>query len=235
MRRFPWMLCALLVACQPQPADESPTPRPVPEPAAARWPPVPYDGNDPHTWRVQPGDSRVDLVVRRAGPLARFGHDHVLSTTAVEGWIKWNPGEPESARGDLRVAVTGLDVDPPEARRRHDVAGDPSPADVEGTRENLQREVLLAEQWPHVLVQLDSPERTGDRWRVAADLVLNGEPARYPVSVSVETGERNLRARGQFTVAQSRHGIEPFSVLGGSLSVADEVTVQFDIQARPPP
>ncbi|MDX1379657.1 MAG: YceI family protein [Xanthomonadales bacterium] len=235
MRRAAGLLCVLLAACQPQPVPDTSAPQPPPSQASADWPPVAYQADDAHTWRVQPGDSRVDLVVRRAGPLARFGHDHVLSTTAVEGWLRWNPEAPGSAHGDLRVAVAELDVDAPAARARHDVDGDPSADDIQDTRENLQREVLRAGQWPHVIVRLGPAERADGHWRVTTRVVLNGQAADYEVPVSIETDGRTLVAAGTFDVLQSRHGIEPFSVLGGSLSVADAVTVVFDLRAEGQP
>ena len=229
------MLCVLLAACQPQPAPEAPVPASTPSQDSGDWPPVLYDPDDSHTRQVQPGDSRVDLVVRRAGPLARFGHDHVLSTDAIEGWLSWDPGAPGTARGDLRVAVTELEVDPPAARARHHVQGDPSADDIEGTRQNLLREVLLADQWPYVTVQLGAVQPSGSQWRTTAEVSLNGQSADYDVPVSIADEGQALVASGTFDVHQSRHGIEPFSVLGGGLAVADEVTVHFTIRAAATP
>lgn len=235
-RRAAWLpallLPLLLASCQPQPVPETEAPS---SPPAEPWPTVAYDAGDPHTWRVRQGGSRVDIVVRRAGPLARFGHDHVLSTQAIDGWLRWDPDNPGASRGDLRVAVAHLEVDASDARARHELAGDPSADDIEGTRENLLEQVLIGSHWPWVVIELDRLASDDDRWRVAARLLLNGQSADYTVPVTVAYQANALVAAGRFTVVPSRHGIEPFSVLGGALSVADEVAIHFEIRARHEP
>jgi hypothetical protein len=39
------------------------------------------------------------------------------------------------------------------------------------------------------------------------------------------------RSRGSFRILQSDFGIEPFSVAGGAIQVADEVAVAFEVRA----
>jgi hypothetical protein len=53
------------------------------------------------------------------------------------------------------------------------------------------------------------------------------------VPVRVERGARQLRATGEFTVTHAELGLTPFTVMGGLLSVKDEIRLRFRIAAVP--
>jgi hypothetical protein len=46
-----------------------------------------------------------------------------------------------------------------------------------------------------------------------------------------QTGEREITAAGETTLTQSSLGIEPFSIMGGAIAVADEIVVRFELVA----
>ena len=229
MRRWCLLCVILLAGCQPspQPSDEQPI-------ATAAWPPHDYRGaaaNGMPVWRVVPGASRVDLVVRREGPLARFGHDHVISANAIHGWLL-APTKSLRARGDLRISVEQLVIDPREARARHDVVGNPSQDDIEGTGKNLHAGVLQSNKWPYVIVALNELRGGDSGQTVLLSLTLNGRTQSQRVPVTIRQSGLLFTAVGELTITQSDHGIKPFSVLGGGLRVADEVRVFFNLVAQ---
>ena len=63
-------------------------------------------------------------------------------------------------------------------------------------------------------------------------LELAGQRVQQTVPVTVELSAAELAVAARFRVRQSDFGIEPFSVMGGALSVADEVDVALRILAR---
>jgi polyisoprenoid-binding protein YceI len=64
-----------------------------------------------------------------------------------------------------------------------------------------------------------------DRWLIHGNLDLHGRVRPVVVKVVRENG----RYRGSTTLLQSDFGISPISIVGGTVKVKDEVTIEFDI------
>ena len=215
------LICLLLVsACQSAPE--------APSPAVEDVPALP----DSRIYEVDTQASEIRVLVRRAGPLARFGHNHVL-LAPVSGVI--HAGE-TAAKSGFRLAVeTGeFTVDPPAARTEEGkaFASEVSDAARQGTRRNLLGEDLLdAGRHPRILLQ--SLAMRGPRWNpdVRARLTLHGveKDIQFPAAVFMQ--KNNLVVIATFTIRQSDFGITPFSILGGGLAVQDELTVRARVVA----
>lgn len=182
---------------------------------------------------VHAGRSVVTLRVYRAGPLARLGHNHVV-TSASESGSAWTAEALEASGFEVRVPVAELVVDDPAARS---AAGPDFPGIVpddarEGTRRNMLRpEVLDAERYPQVVVRATS---LGGSWAAPvahAELTLRDRTRRIDVPLTVTFSPGAVMARGAFRILQSDFGITPFSVAGGAIQVADAVDVEFEISA----
>ena len=212
--------------CQPQPAE--PAAMPVAAPPTP-WPDYDYAAVEGSVYRLDPKGTQIDVVVRRDGPLARFGHDHVISARDAEGFLLLT--EPESgSRADLRFAVGRLGVDEPEARRRHGLDAGPDATDVEGTRDNLMRHVLDPETWPWVTVSLSAFERVDEHWSAEVAIDINGQrhSARQPFRLRFDQGL--LVVDGFLVLSQTGLGLQPFAALGGGLRVADPLELHFRLQ-----
>lgn len=216
-----FLLCLLFVpACQTAPDTPSRTGDSVPL--------LP----DSRKFNIDPSGSEIRVLVRRAGPLARFGHNHVL-VAPVTGVI--HAGETVQDSGfDLAVEAQKFVVDPPVARIAEGkaFATEVSDAARRGTRTNLLGENLLdAERHPRILLQ--SLALRGPRWNpdVRARLTLRGveQDVRFPAAVFIQ--DDALTVIAQFTIRQSEFGIEPFSILGGGLFVQDELAVRVRVVA----
>jgi len=183
---------------------------------------------------VDAEQSLVTIRVYRAGPLARLGHNHVI-TSAVETGYAWTNGEPSGSGFEVRLPVAGLVVDDPAARAAAgtDFAGE-VPADArEGTRRNLLRpEVLDGANYPEIVVRAAALDGTWQQPRARAAVTLKASTRTVAVPLVIERATGALRARGAFRLRQSDFGMTPFSVAGGAIQVADEVDVAFDIVAR---
>jgi polyisoprenoid-binding protein YceI len=182
---------------------------------------------------VDPDASVATLRVYRAGPFARFGHNHVITSTAESG-VAWVAGDPGQSGFVVRVPVAGLVVDDPAARA---AAGPDFPGEVpadarEGTKRNMLRpEVLDGDRYPEIVVRADALGGNWERAVAEARITLRSETRSLPVPLSVEMQGKALVARGSFRIRQSDFGIKPFSVAGGAIQVADEVEVAFEIRA----
>jgi polyisoprenoid-binding protein YceI len=53
------------------------------------------------------------------------------------------------------------------------------------------------------------------------------------ISAEVQPGENRLQAKGEFIVKQKDFKIKPYSALAGGIRVKNEVTVFFNLSAKP--
>jgi hypothetical protein len=182
-------------------------------------------------FEIDPEPSVVTLRVQRAGPMARLGHNHLVRSGAESGQA-WIAEALEKSGFDVRVSVADFVVDDPAARQKAgpDFAS-MLPEDArDGTRRNLLRpEVLDAERYPVIAVQAASLSGTWEAPVALADVWVKGRTMRIEVPLELQRGGGSLTAHGSFRIRQSDFGIAPFSVAGGAIQVADEVTIEFDI------
>jgi polyisoprenoid-binding protein YceI len=173
------------------------------------------------------------VIVRRAGPLARLGHDHVITSADERGTV-WLGASPAESAFEVSLPVDRFDVDLPEARA---AAGPEFSAPVPdearaGTRQNLLRpEVLDGVRWPEITLR--SSGASGDWPEAVAQVAvtLKGVERIQAVPVSVTRDATSVVARGALRLRQSDFGITPFSVAGGAIQVADVLEVSFVIVA----
>jgi hypothetical protein len=201
-------------------ACSAPPPPPVAAPAAAPAPVLPAPQA---AYRIVAGESLIAITVRRSGPFARIGHDHVVATRQLEGFI-------DGRRAELRFRLDQLTVDEPALRKEAGLGTQPSADAVDGTRRNMFGKVLQADAYPWVLVQAEL--EPGARDLLKAAITLHGITRAYRVPVALREDGGTMRAEGRFLVKQTDFGITPFAVLGGALSVKDELELRFALSAR---
>lgn len=175
--------------------------------------------------RIAAGDSLITITVRRGGPLARMGHDHVVATRQVEGFV-----DVEEGRSELRFRLDQLTVDEAALRKEAGLETQPSVDAIDGTRRNMFNKVLKADAYPWVLVRAAFEPGTKDRLR--AEITLHGMTREYKVPLLLREDGNTVLASGAFKVKQTDFGITPFAVLGGALAVQDELELKFAISAR---
>lgn len=226
-------LLLLLAGCQPRPAS---SPEPATPAPAQPWPPYDYAAaaaKGLQVYRLDPERTQIDIVVRRDGPLARFGHDHAITVRDPEGYLMLAEAE-DGSRADLRLPVERLRIDTPEARERHGLGAGPDAADIEGTHENLMRHVLDADRWPWATVSLNAFSRQGDHWSADVIIGVNGQriTERQPFQLRLE--DDVVTVEGFVLLRQTELGLQPFSALGGGLRVADALEIHFSLSASLP-
>lgn len=234
----PWRLesiglaLALLAlgACQPRPGT-APDPPVVPAAESVRDGYIDAARQGAPVYRIDRPASSAVILVRRAGPLARFGHDHAIVAGNIDGWIAWPPGQAGQRRADLWLDVAGLEVDPAAAREEFALDTSPDEAAIAGTRNNMLQHVLQASRWPRVRLQVAHAGGAPPDVRLNLTLELNGAAQALQIPAQLALSADALTATGTFTLQQSAWGIEPYSALGGGLRVADQVEIHFRLAA----
>src|SRR4051812_35268722 len=148
-------MLAGLAAC----ASRIPAPQPVAQ-RPADFPEAYYrqaEALGKKVLRVNPERSLVTIDVHRGGRLARLGHDHVVASHEVQGYVALEEG-----RADLYVALERLVVDEPALRAEAGFDTQPSKEAIEGTGNNMLSKVLEAERFPYALIRITraDPERS---------------------------------------------------------------------------
>jgi hypothetical protein len=215
-----------LSGCAPRRAE--PPPAAVPREVAGAVIPAGAQSMD-----INPDRSKVTILVRRAGPLARLGHNHTIVSADESGYV-WIGRDLEGSGFEIRLPVDALVVDDPAARA---AAGPDFPGEVpedarQGTYRNMLRpEVLDAERYPLITVTAKRLSGTWEQPVAAASVTLRGTTRQLQAPVDLRREPKALVAKGAFRIRQSDFGITPFSVGGGAIQVADEVEIAFVVVA----
>ncbi len=226
--KYRWQLAAaltvLLAACT------QPGLAPSPAPAAPGFPAAAYAEAAAQGQRVLRVDAaRVVLTVRRGGALARLGHDHVVASQALQGYVA-----PEQGRADLYLALDSLTVDDPGLRAEAGLDTQPSADDIAGTRANMLGKVLQVQQFPFALIHVRAATPLTTDAPLALDITLHGVTRSFSVPARIAIERNGLQVSGMLAFDQSSFGITPFSILGGALQVQDRVELRFDVRASAP-
>ena len=177
-------------------------------------------------FEVDPASSRVVIEVRRGGALAHLGHDHVVASHDVQGYVA--PGE---GRADLYIRLDRLVVDERELRAEAQFDTQPSDEAIAGTRANML-EKLGADKQPWALIGVRGADIDATGYRLGATLTLNGITRAIPIQAQMVLAAEEVNVTGRVTLEQTTFGITPFSILGGALQVQDQVSIRFRIRAR---
>jgi polyisoprenoid-binding protein YceI len=197
-------------------------PRPDAEPAEGR------------VYSVDAPASEVFWRISKAGVMARFGHNHVISAEQFDGSVVVDPNDATRSRFELTIPVAALVIDAPELRARFGeaFASVPSEADKEGTRNNMLGDgVLKAAMFPVVRVRGGELAGAGDAQTLAIQIEILGDSFEFRVPGKVMFGDGTLEASGDFALDHADLGMTPFSALGGALQVGERIEFTYRIRA----
>jgi YceI-like domain len=189
-------------------------------------------------YRIDADQSELRILVYRAGPLAHFGHNHVMVNRAIRGTVNVAAAPSESVFR-LSVPVADFVVDDPQARREEggDFAGDIPDDAKSGTLHNMLSAALLnADEFPAVTVssiaESGGPNASGaGEWTATVAISIAGHDSKVDVPFTLHIDSRRLSATGSLELRQTALGLTPFSLMLGALQVQDAMTVKFDIVA----
>lgn len=217
------LLLLILAGCARVPARPATTLPPLP----------PLSTADAVHYSVDAQDSRIVFLVYRAGPLASFGHNHVIRATAFSGNVYLNKQFAQSGFA-LTLPVRDFRVDEPAERAAEgaDFASQPSAQAISGTKSNMLGPALLdAAHFPVVNIRSAQVAGSPDKPVMTVRITLHGAQHQFKVPVTLTVSAHGVTADGSFAIQQTDFGLSPFSILGGGLQVANQVKVKFHIVA----
>jgi len=178
-------------------------------------------------FRIDPAGSLVVIEVRRAGSLARLGHDHVVASHEVTGYVA-----PQEGRADFYVALDRLVVDEAALRAEAGFDTQPTESDIAGTRANMLEKVLEADKFPFALIRVSGADAKQGDVTLSVAIALHGGTRTLQVPARIETGADQVSVTGRLSFDQTDFGITPYSLLGGAIAVKNGLELRFRIRAR---
>jgi hypothetical protein len=243
-------LALVLAACAAPKAR-----RPMPQGPGESAPPpgLPLPGR---AFRIDENQSELRILVYRAGPLARLGHNHVMVNRAIRGSVNW-ADEPGTSVFSLTIPAAGFVVDDAQARSEEgpDFSGEIPEDAKSGTLHNmLSAAVLDADEFPLITINsvaaAGTPGESGGAsgattpaavtpgtavLRATVEISVAGHESKLEVPFTLQTDSSRLSATGSMEVRQSTLGLTPYSLMLGALQVQDVMTIKFKFAAVPGP
>ena len=199
----------------------APPPAAAPDTGAAWYQKAAQAGNK--VYRIDAAQSLITVTVRRGGALARLGHDHVVASRTLEGFVA-----PDAGRADFHFRLDQMTVDEPALRSAAGLDTQPSEDAIAGTRTNMLTRVLEAERYPVVLLHA---ERIGAADHVRLTVTLHGVARSFDVPTVIAQAKNSLSASGVLRLLQTEFGITPMSIMAGAMTVQDPMELHFRIVA----
>jgi polyisoprenoid-binding protein YceI len=160
--------------------------------------------------------STLTIYAYKSGLFSAFADNHVIRAPIASGRVS----EEGTLAVELAVDAVQMTVLDPAL-----------PADKRAEVQARMRgpEVLDSTRYPDIrFASTDiAPDGVG-QWRVSGDLTLHG--VSRPLTFTVT--RRDGHYRGAVMIRQRDFGIQPISIVGGTVKVKDDLRVEFDIVAK---
>jgi polyisoprenoid-binding protein YceI len=188
--------------------------------------PRPSAAPAPVAYRIDVPSSRFVVATETTGMSSMFGHDHKVEVGSYAGEVTLIPGQPGTAALELSVRADSL--------RAVEERDDATAADIDAA---LREHVLETRKYPHITFKSRSVRATpGAEGTFDLSLVgtldLHGVRREVTIPCKLAFERETLRATGTLALRQRDFKIAPFSFAGGTVTVADRVTLSFTIVAR---
>ncbi|EUA35651.1 yceI-like domain protein [Mycobacterium xenopi 3993] len=176
----------------------------------------------PDAWTLDASDGELLVRTGVTGRAAKMGHRLTIAMKRWTATVQWAGDEPVNAQ--LVVDVNSFQV----------LRGDGGVKGLSGPEKALVRSNALrsldADRFPEIRFAADAIDRTEDGYRLTGTLHIHGKAQHREIKLCTDDLGDSWRLSSQTTVRQSDFGIKPFSLLMGSVKVADEVSVSFTAQ-----
>jgi polyisoprenoid-binding protein YceI len=171
------------------------------------------------TWTFGPADGELHILTGVAGPGAKMGHQLTIRIRTWQASVQWQAARP--AAMELSADVGSLEV----------LEGHGGMTPLTGPEKIVVRSNALksldAKKFPTIRFAADTITDTGGGYLLDGTLEIHGTSRPQTVDLSVADDGDHWALSADTPVAQTAFGIKPFSLLMGTLKVADEVTVRF--------
>ena len=160
--------------------------------------------------------STLTIHVYKSGLLSAFADNHIIRAPIADGRI----GEEGTLAVELTVHAAQMTVlDPTLSLDKR--------AEVQARMHGP--EVLDSGRYPDIRFSSTRVEPDGSsQWHVTGDLTLHGVSRPLTFVAMLRDGH----FRGAVSIRQRDFGIQPISIVGGTVKVKDELRIEFDIVER---
>jgi polyisoprenoid-binding protein YceI len=170
-------------------------------------------------WSIDASDGELLIRTGVAGRAARMGHRLTIAMRRWHGSVGWAGAEPVSA--ELVVEVDSFEV----LRGEGGVKGLSGPEKVLVKSNALKS--LDAGHYPEIRFAADAIDKTDDGYRLTGKLQIRGKSRAHVIDLRTEDLGEAWRVSAESCIRQTDYGVKPYSLLMGSVRVADEVSLAF--------
>ncbi len=171
-------------------------------------------------WSLDASDGELLLATGVRGRAARMGHRLTIAMTRWRATVSWAGPEPTTA--ELVVETDSFEV----------LRGEGGVKGLSGPEKALVRSNALksldAGRFPEIRFSARVIDKTHDGYRLTGPLEVRGKSRDHVVVLRTEDLGDAWRMSTESTVRQTDYGIKPYSLLMGSVQVADDVSVSFN-------
>ncbi len=173
-------------------------------------------------WHLDESAGELSVKTGVSGRAAKMGHRLSIAMDSWRAEVTWAAGEPIGVH--LTVDVESLRV----------VLGEGGVKSLSGAEKTIVRsnamKALDPGRFPQICFQANDIAQTGTGYRLAGTLEIHGKTRECVVDAQVEDLDDVWRIPCDVDVRQTEFGVKPYSILMGSVTVADTVTVSFVAQ-----
>jgi polyisoprenoid-binding protein YceI len=170
-------------------------------------------------WRLDASDGELLIRTGVKGRAARMGHRLTIVMTRWQATVSWAGAEPVAA--ELAVETDSFDV----------LRGEGGVKGLSGPEKTLVRSNALksldAGRFPEIRFTAETIDKTDDGYRLTGKLQIRGKSRQHVIDLRTEDLGDSWRMSAESGVRQTDYGVKPYSLLMGSVQVADDVTVSF--------
>jgi polyisoprenoid-binding protein YceI len=170
-------------------------------------------------WTIDASDGELLIRTGVAGRAARMGHRLTVAMTRWQATVGWAGAEPASA--ELTVEADSFDV----------LRGEGGVKGLSGPEKALVKSNALksldAGRYPEIRFTADTIDKTDQGYRLTGKLHIHGKSREHVIELRTEDLGEAWQMSAESSVRQTDYGVKPYSLLMGSVRVADEISVSF--------
>lgn len=172
---------------------------------------------------INPEKSILTVHVNKAGFLSFLGHQHIVASRNLDGWV-----DEAKNQGYFSFEIAKMTMDEPLLLKGKMLADELNPAEKEATKQNMLK-MLDAKNFPDVRVAITSfdPKKS----MIHAKIMVKDQMIERDLLVKVTRSANNkiTTLTGETSLKLLDFSVEPFSALGGLLSVNNEISIEWNL------
>ncbi len=171
------------------------------------------------TWTLDSSSGELQILTGVAGPAAKMGHRLTIGMQTWRASVQWQDDAPVAA--ELVVDVDSLEVQKGEG------GVTPLAGPEKGIARSNALKSLDAKKFPQIRFTASDIAKAAGGYTMTGSLEIHGTSRPQVVDLKVADNGDSWALSTRATVTQTDFGVKPYSLLMGSMKVADEVTIQF--------